>query len=217
MLKAVVFDLDGVLIDSEPTWERVTRELLARHGRTFDRVIADQHMGMRLIDVVAAVLEAHDLEVDAEAFARELLDDLVTEFERSLVPMPGAEGALKLAASLGLAVGLATGSPRRVVDAVIARYGWRFDTICTGDDVARGKPAPEIYQLAAQRLGVPPRDCVAIEDSRNGVRAAKDAGMVCIAVPEPWDQADLVLPTLEALTAQHLQHRHAGRDSSLSG
>jgi HAD superfamily hydrolase (TIGR01509 family) len=206
MIRAVVFDLDGVLIDSEPIWERVTRELLARYGRTFDRVIADQHMGMRLVDVVAAVLEAHDLEVDAEVFARELLDDLVAEFERSLVPMPGAEDALKLAASLGLAVGLATGSPRRAVDAVIARYGWRFDTICTGDDVTRGKPAPEIYQLAAERLGVPPRACIAIEDSLNGGRAAKAAGMVCIAVPEPWDPADLTLPTLEALTAQHLQN-----------
>ena len=206
MIKAVVFDLDGVLIDSEPTWDRVTRELLARHGRTFDRVIADQHMGMRLVDVVAAVLTAHKLEVDPEVFARELLDDLIAEFERSLVLMPGAEDALKLGPSLGLAVGLATGSPRRAVDAVLARYGWRFDTICTGDDVTHGKPAPEIYQLAAARLGVPPAACVAIEDSQNGVRAAKAAGMACIAVPEPWDPADLSLPTLEALSAQHLQH-----------
>ena len=205
MIKAVVFDLDGVLIDSEPTWDRVTRELLARHGRTFDRVIADQHMGMRLVDVVAAVLTAHKLEVDPEVFARELLDNLIAEFERSLRPMPGAEDALKLGPSLGLAVGLATGSPRRAVDAVLARYGWRFNTICTGDDVTHGKPAPEIYQLAAARLGVPPAACVAIEDSRNGVRAAKAAGMVCISVPEPWDPADLTLPTLEALTARHLR------------
>jgi HAD superfamily hydrolase (TIGR01509 family) len=205
MIRAVVFDLDGVLIDSEPIWERVTRELLARRGRTFDRVIADQHMGMRLVDVVAAVLEAHDLDIDAEGFARELLDNLVAEFERSLTTMPGAEDALTLAKSLGLAVALATGSPRRAVDAVIARYGWRFDTICTGDDVAHGKPAPEIYQLAAARLGVEPAACVAIEDSQNGVRAAKAAGMVCIAVPEPWDPADLTLPTLEALTPQHLR------------
>lgn len=205
MIKAVVFDLDGVLIDSEPIWERVTRDLLARYGRTFDRVIADQHMGMRLRDVVAAVLEAHDLVADPEAFARELLDDLLAEFDRSLEKTPGAEEALELARSLGLAVGLATGSPRRVADAVLARYGWRFDTVCTGDDVERGKPAPEIYQLAAERLGVDPRACVAIEDSRNGVRAAKAAGMACIAVPQPWDPADLSLPTLEALTAQHLQ------------
>ncbi|MHC4972620.1 MAG: HAD family hydrolase [Planctomycetota bacterium] len=207
MIRAVVFDLDGVLIDSEPIWERVTRELLARHGRTFDRVIADQHMGMRLVDVVAAVLEAHDLGLDPEEFAKDLLDNLLAEFERTLERMPGAEDAMKLAASLGLAVALATGSPRRVADAVIARYGWRFDTICTGDDVERGKPAPEIYQLAAERLGVDPGACVAIEDSRNGVRAAKDAGMVCIAVPEPWEPADFSLPTLEALTPQHLQGR----------
>jgi HAD superfamily hydrolase (TIGR01509 family) len=207
VIRAVVFDLDGVLIDSEPIWERVTRELLARHGRTFDRVIADQHMGMRLVDVVAAVLEAHDLEIDPGEFAKDLLDNLLREFERTLTRMPGAEDALRLAESLGLAVALATGSPRRVADAVIARYGWRFDTICTGDDVERGKPAPEIYQLAAERLGVDPGACVAIEDSRNGVRAAKAAGMVCIAVPEPWDPADLSLPTLEALTPQHLQGR----------
>ena len=206
MIRAVVFDLDGVLIDSEPIWERVTRELLARRGRTFDRVIADQHMGMRLVDVVAAVLEAHDLEIDPGEFARDLLDNLLAEFERTLTRMPGAEDALTLARSLGLAVALATGSPRRVADAVIARYGWRFDPICTGDDVERGKPAPEIYQLAAARLGVLPAACVAIEDSQNGVRAAKAAGMACIAVPEPWDPADLSLPTLEALTAQHLQH-----------
>lgn len=205
MIKAVVFDLDGVLIDSEPIWERVTRKLLARHGRAFDRVIADQHMGMRLVDVVAAVLAAHDLHLDPEAFASDLLDELLAEFDRSLVKMPGAEDAMELARSLGLAVGLATGSPRRVADAVLARYGWSFDTICTGDDVERGKPAPEIYQLAADRLGVDPAACVAIEDSRNGVRAAKDAGMACIAVPEPWDPADLSLPTLAVLTARHLR------------
>jgi HAD superfamily hydrolase (TIGR01509 family) len=212
MIRAVVFDLDGVLIDSEPIWERVTRELLARHGRTFDRVIADQHMGMRLVDVVAAVLEAHDLEIDPVEFARDLLDNLLAEFERTLTRMPGAEDALTLARSLGLAVALATGSPRRVVDAVIVRYGWSFDTICTGDDVAQGKPAPEIYQLAATRLGVQPAACVAIEDSKNGVRAAKAAGMACIAVPDPWDPADLTLPTLETLTVQHLRHPQvAGR------
>ena len=77
--------------------------------------------------------------------------------------------------------------------------------IAVGGHPLSGKPAPEIYQLAAARLGVSPGACVAIEDSRNGVRAAKAAGMACIAVPEPWASADLTLPTLEALTAQHLQ------------
>jgi HAD superfamily hydrolase (TIGR01509 family) len=217
MIRAVVFDLDGVLIDSEPTWERVTRELLAKHGRTFDRDTADRHMGMRLRDVVAAVLEAHDLDVDPDQFAKDLMDNLLAEFERTLVPCPGAEDALALTASLGLARGLATGSPRRAADAVLARYGWRFDAVCTGDDVEHGKPWPEIYQLAAERLGLDPGECVAIEDSRNGVRAAKAAGMACIAVPEPWDPADLTLPTLEALTAQHLQHPHAGQGRGVSG
>ncbi|MHC4551087.1 MAG: HAD family hydrolase [Planctomycetota bacterium] len=210
MRRAVVFDLDGVLIDSEPIWDRVTRDLLAQHGRAFERTLADQHMGMRLPDVVAVLLESHDLDLDGEAFGRALIDALLAEFDRSLAPMPGAHDALALAASLGLKTGIATSSPRRAVEVAASRFGWRPDAICSGDDVAHGKPAPDVYLLAAERLGVRADACVAIEDSLNGVRSAREAGMYCIGVPRPRArdaiarEADLTLPSLEALTREHL-------------
>ena len=217
-VRAVIFDLDGVLIDSEPSWRRATRELLQAHGRKFKPVIAEQHMGMRIRDIAAVLVAAHDLAVDPEEFGARLIDMLLAQFDRALAPMEGAAEALALVAAAGLPMAVATSSPRRVVNAVMKRFGWRFAAVCSGDDVENGKPAPDIYQLAAARLGVDAGGCVAIEDSVNGVRAAKAAGMRCIAVPAgsaAAAEADLGLPSLAFLTAQHLKEWHPRQDSNL--
>jgi HAD superfamily hydrolase (TIGR01509 family) len=196
MSRAVVFDLDGVLIDSEPVWRRVIDAHLARHGRGYDEAVAARHFGLRLRDVVAVLLDGHGIDADPAAFGDALIDDLLAEFDRGLAPMPGAPEALALAARHG-PVGLASSSPRRVIDFAVARFDWEFAAVCSGDDVAHGKPAPDIYLLAARRLGVDPSSCVAIEDSPHGVAAARAAGMACVAVPGTID-------SLRALRATHL-------------
>jgi len=205
--RAVIFDLDGVLIDSEPSWESATCALLQEHGKEYEPVIAEQHMGMRIRDVAAVIVSAHGLAVDPEEFGARLIDILLDEFDRALAPMAGALEALQLVAAAGLPAAIATSSPRRVLDAVIARFGWRFAALCSGDDVENGKPAPDIYRLAAARVGVDAARCLAIEDSLNGVRAAKAAGMHCIAVPAgspAATEAHLSLASLALLTARHL-------------
>lgn len=196
MSRAVVFDLDGVLIDSEPIWRGVIDARLARHGHGYDETVAARHFGLRLRDVVAVLLDGHGIEADPAAFGDALIDDLLAAFERGLTPMPGAPEALALARAHG-AVGLASSSPRRVIDWAVARFGWEFDAVCSGDDVAHGKPAPDIYRLAARRLGVDPGACVAVEDSPHGIAAARAAGMACIAVPGTID-------SLHALRPHHL-------------
>lgn len=202
---AVVFDLDGLLVDSEPIWGRVTRALLAGHGFEYENVVAERHMGMRLADVVDVLLEHYPVATGRDAFGAELTDAVVAEFGRTLHPMPGAEDALSLVRALGLPTALASSSTHAVIDAALGRFGWSFDAVCSGDEVERGKPAPDIFRLAAKRLGVAADRCVALEDSRNGIRAAKAAGMKTIAVARDRAGADLVLASLEDLRPDHLR------------
>jgi len=212
--RAVLFDLDGLLVDSEPCWKRAEQVVLERHDRRFSRAIAVTHMGMRMAEGVAVMLEAYDLaHVDAERFATELTDAFLVELGTDFAKLPGADHAVALAASLG-PLAIASSSPHRVIDRALQLGGWErsFPLRGSGDEVARGKPAPDLFLLVAERLGVPPGCCTVLEDSRHGVAAAKAAGMRCIAVPSPdfpaaelaWN-ADLVLGSLADLRDVHLR------------
>jgi HAD superfamily hydrolase (TIGR01509 family) len=129
------------------------------------------------------------------AFARRLLDALFARLATRLRPLPGAEEALARARARGK-VALASGSPPAVIRTVVERFGWRFDAICSADEVERGKPAPDVFVLAARRLGVAPAECVAVEDSANGIAAAKAAGMRVIAVGDAPGPADARVASL---------------------
>jgi HAD superfamily hydrolase (TIGR01509 family) len=209
MIEAIVFDMDGVLIDSEPVWEEVRRELVAtRGGRwlpdTQDRLMgmstgewsrylaADLGVGMTPGEVAAAVIEA-----------------MGARYAAHLPLMPGAVAAVTaLAARWPLAV--ASSAPQSLIDVVLDASGLRssFRVALSSELVARGKPAPDVYLAAAERLGVPPGQCAAIEDSSNGLRSAAAAGLAVIAVPHPkyppapdaLDCARLVLSSLLDLT-----------------
>lgn len=205
---AVIFDMDGLLVDTEVVWEKVEVALLATHGATYIHEIARLHMGMRLEEAVAVMVREYGLTMDPGIFGTELVDALLAELAHEVRPMPGAEALMAQAAAWGGPVAIASGSPMRVVQHVVAHFGWGelLTTICSGDEVARGKPAPDIFLLAAQRLGVEPTRCLVLEDSLNGARAAHAAGMRCIAVPNPAYEpsafvgiADPILPTLEGL------------------
>jgi HAD superfamily hydrolase (TIGR01509 family) len=212
-IAAVVFDLDGVLVDSEQLWDEV-REDLARErgGRWHDRAQADM-MGMsspewsRYMHDVIGLSEPPD-EINAEVVRR-----LLARYRESLPLVDGAVEAVdRLAARWPL--GVASSSNRKVIDAVLAAAGItdRFAATVSSEEVARGKPAPDVYLEAARRLGVDAESCAAVEDSRNGIRSAHAAGMRVIAIPNahypPSDDAlaiaDAVLAALDELTVERV-------------
>jgi HAD superfamily hydrolase (TIGR01509 family) len=203
----VVFDMDGVLVDSEPLWHEAEIEVLVPLGVPLTRELCLQTTGVRVDGVVRLWRERHpwgDVPDDATV-TDAIVDGVVRRVRSRAEPMPGAHAALLAAGELPL--GLASSSPRRIIDAVLDRLGIRprFAVVQSAEALPRGKPDPLVYLLACQALGVDPRHAVAVEDSSSGLRAAAAAGMIVVAVPDPaahvpdaLDVADVVLDSLLA-------------------
>jgi len=186
-IKAILFDHDGTLVDSEPTHWRLWREALRPHGVTLsEQEYKERHAGMPTPANAAALAQRHALDLGSDALA-EAKFAVTREFlAKDAFPlMPGVREALALCRAAGLRLGIVTGAGRDGVEATLRAHALHgvFDTIVTSDDVKRSKPAPECYLLAAGRLGLPPAECVAIEDTEHGVSAAAAAGIACLAVP----------------------------------
>ena len=216
MIDAVVFDLDGVLVDSEEIWDRA-REQLARErgGRWHDQAQQDM-MGMSSTEWSRYMHDVIGLEEPPEEINREVVRRLTELYRQELPVIPGAKEAVeRLAARWPL--GLASSSNRELIDLALELLGVRhlFKATVSSEEVARGKPAPDVYLEAARRLGVDPAHTAAIEDSHNGILAAKAAGMRVIAIPNrhfPPDeralgQADVVLDSPAGLTAEAVEPR----------
>jgi HAD superfamily hydrolase (TIGR01509 family) len=202
-----VFDLDGVIVDSEPAREQATVAYLAGHGVTADPELWAAMMGRRvreLADALAPLVgrSPEQTLVDLESAYWRLAEERVA-------PMPGLRPAIARLAGAGLPLAVASSGTAAYVEHVLDRLGVRsaFAVVVSGEDVRRGKPDPEIYRLAAERLGAEPAACVAIEDAPHGVAAARAAGMRVVAVPHPLvagldlGAADAVVADLEAAAA----------------
>ncbi|HET9509178.1 MAG TPA: HAD family phosphatase, partial [Gaiellaceae bacterium] len=184
MIAAVVFDLDGVLVDSEQVWDEV-REALVRErgGRWHERAQADM-MGMSSVEWSRYLHDELGLREPPEAINDEVVRRMLDRYRKELPLIDGAVAAVeRLAAHFPLA--LASSSNRPLIDAVLASAGLErsFRATVSSEEVARGKPAPDVFLEAARRLGVAPDRCAAIEDSASGLRAAHAAGMRVIALP----------------------------------
>jgi HAD superfamily hydrolase (TIGR01509 family) len=208
-IEAVVFDLDGVLVDSEHVWDEI-RENLARErgGRWHERAQADM-MGMSSPEWSRYMHDVIGLAEPPEEINAEVVRRILERYERE-VPLLGgaAEAVEQLAAGFRLAV--ASSSNRPVIDAVLRKTGLGrfFEVTVSSEEVERGKPSPDVYLEAARRLMLPPEDCAAVEDSGNGIRSARGAGMRVLAIPNPrypppadaLAQADAVVDSLADLT-----------------
>ncbi|MGP4026180.1 HAD family hydrolase [Actinomadura sp. 3N407] len=185
-VQAIVFDLDGVLIDSEPVWEEVRRAYVADRGGRWLPGTQDRLMGMSTEEWARYL--ATDLVdgVTAEEAAYEVIDQMLQRYEAGLPLLPGAEAAVRRMAEYRQ-LGLASSSPRALIDLVLGKLGvgGLFRATVSTEEVDRGKPAPDGYLTVAAQLDVPAHACVAIEDSSNGLRSAHAAGMTVIAIPRP--------------------------------
>ena len=209
MIRAVVFDLDGVLIDSEPVWEQVRRGLVAERGGHWAADAQRRLMGMSTPEWARYLSEDLGVGLSPDAVAAAVIDRMAARYTEHVPLMAGAvEAVRRLAARWPL--GLASSSPERLIQTVLQSAGLQscFTVVMSTEQVAHGKPAPDIYLAVTAGLGYPPPDCAAVEDSSNGLRSAGAAGLRVIAVPQPryppdpdaLAQASLVLPSLAGLT-----------------
>jgi HAD superfamily hydrolase (TIGR01509 family) len=209
VIEAVVFDLDGLLLDTEQVWDEV-REALTRErgGRWHERAQADM-MGMSSTEWSRYMHDELGLSVPPEELNRLVVERMQERYREEL---PLVDGAVEAVRRIGARwpLGLASSSNRPLIDLALELMGVAelFQATVSSEEAAHGKPAPDVYLEAARRLGVQPENVVAIEDSANGIRSANAAGMSVIAIPNPHfpppdevlAQLDLVLESLEELT-----------------
>ena len=214
---SVVLDMDGLLIDTEPAWRAAEAAIFAALGVELSEADLLETTGQVIGEVVAIWRQRQPLPQsrpggemdqlsDAE-LADQITDLVVAHVKVDGEPMAGVPEAIAMFHQHRLGLAIASSSPMKLIDAVCERLGLDdIDVRCSAFDVARGKPAPDVYLAAARTLGAVPACCLAVEDSPNGVLAAKAAGMRCVAVPDPllagdwrYGEADLILSSLDQL------------------
>jgi HAD superfamily hydrolase (TIGR01509 family) len=209
MIEAVVFDLDGVLVDSEPVWEQVRRQVVAEHHGHWAADAQQRLMGMSTGEWARYLSQDLGVGLPPETVATLVIERMAALYTEHLPLMPGAvEAVRRLAARWPL--GLASSSPPSLIETVLDAASLRpsFLTAMSTEQVAHGKPAPDIYLAVAGQLGHQPGRCAAVEDSSNGLRSAAAAGLHVIAIPHPkyppdadaLAKAEVVLSSLTELT-----------------
>ncbi|UNH25330.1 hexitol phosphatase HxpB [Moellerella wisconsensis] len=215
-IQAAIFDMDGLLIDSEPFWSQATKEILAEIGVDF--LMADQMpdtLGLRIDHVVELWYQTVPWQgYSQEEVAQKIIDRVISLVEETRPLLPGVNQALELCQSLNLKIALASASPLYMLEKVLELFNIRdyFSAVISAAELPHSKPNPEVYLQAAQALGVNPINCVSLEDSFNGMIAAKAARMRSIVVPDQhhfndprWALADVKLASLHELTAKDLR------------
>lgn len=210
VIRAVVFDLDGVIVDSEQVWDAARRAVARRRGGTWREGATEEMIGMSSPEWSAYMHEVIGVSRTPEQINHEVVDEVLARYRRGLPLLPGApEAVRRLGERLPLA--LASSSNRVVIETVLSVAGLAgcFRATVSSEEVAHGKPQPDVYLEAARRLREAPGRCAAVEDSANGIRSATAAGLAVVAVPNPHfppppevlSCAALVIDDLSVLTA----------------
>ncbi|HVT29475.1 MAG TPA: HAD family phosphatase [Lacipirellulaceae bacterium] len=183
--RAVVFDLDGLIANTEDLYEQAGETVLRRRGKTYDAELREKIMGRPVVDSLRIMIDCHSLPDALEDLMCECSDMLQKLMATSLAPMPGVAELVDDLHAVGIPIAVATSGTRQYADHVLSRLNLRhrFGFILTAEDIHRGKPDPEIYLLAAKRLGLAPEQIMVLEDSANGCRAAVAAQTFAVAVP----------------------------------
>jgi len=199
--------MDGVLADSEPLHQDVIRVMLAEYGVDWDTTSGDPTVGLRSVDGFEVICARHPLPHDAQWLDACYTARVLPVLRDRLRPLPGVPEVPRALAARGMRLAVGSSSNPDVIETTLTTLGVRplFEAVVSGAEVARGKPAPDVFLEAAKRLGVAPEACVVIEDSERGVQAARAAGMRCVAIPcgetrhHDFSGATLVLPALPDL------------------
>ena len=191
-MQPIVFDMDGVLVDTEQAWHDVRRDLTAEHGGTWHARANGDMQGLSTAEWTEYMVRDLGVALDAGEIARRVTAELDRRYHAEPPFLPGAIDTVRRLAASGRRLAVASSSPRTIIDALLDAGGITesFAVVLSSEEVERGKPSPDVYLEAARRLGVEASACLAVEDSSNGLRAAAAAGMEVYAIPNPHEPPD---------------------------
>ena len=211
MIKAVIFDMDGLLVDSEPVWDSARQWMADGAGKPWNALDHDAVMGVSTSEWADYMIERLELTMSAQEVIDAIIGRMVQMYRAGVPYFPGAVELVDRAAA-DYRTALASGSHPTLIETVTADppMQGKFEVIVAADEVGVGKPAPDVYLAAADRLGVDPQDCVCLEDSGNGILSGAAAGMKVIAVPDPrfppsadkLDRADVIVASLPEISLE---------------
>lgn len=208
---AVLWDMDGTLVDSEHYWLTSEQDLAASAGAVWTEQDGLNLIGMSLYDSSRLIKQKLNLEISTTEIIDRLTNSVISKLDNALPWRPGAEALLRAIKAAGIPTALVTMSMRRNADAVVTRMGFdAFDLIIAGDEVKHGKPHPEPYLKAAAQLGVAIEDCIAFEDSISGLLSAEASGAIAIGIPNmvqiPDRPGRILWPTLTGVSVANLEN-----------
>ena len=202
--RAVVFDMDGLMFNSEDVYQEVGSELMRRRGCEYTRELCDAIMGRPPRDCFETIIQYHGLDERWEAMAAESEEIFISLLDGWLAPMPGLLELLDALEAAGIPKAICTSSSGRLLHECVSRFRMepRFQFMLSAEDIVHGKPHPEIYLKAAERFGIEPHEMLVLEDSQAGCRSADAAGALVLAVPGPhsstqdFSTSDLIVENL---------------------
>jgi sugar-phosphatase len=183
---AIIFDMDGLLVDTEPVWEEAETAMLSSYNVEMDSSVRMELVGLRNDVFLDKLKTLYNIPASLDLLQEDIIGRMLKLIPLKAKPMPGALEIIRYAVDNGIPTAIASSSPGAIIEAVVSHQGWAKDipVRCSAEHLIAGKPEPYVYLEAAKALGVNPANCLALEDSPNGARAAVAAGMTCYAVPD---------------------------------
>jgi len=183
---AIIFDMDGLLVDTEPVWEEAETEMLSAYDVEMEAEVRMQLVGLRNDVFLSRLIAHYNIPASLETLQEDIIDRMLKLIPVKAKPKAGALEMIQYAVERGIPTAIASSSPGVIIEAVVSSQGWGkyIPVRCSAEHLLAGKPEPHVYWEAAKAIGVAPMNCLALEDSPTGARAAVAAGMTCYAVPD---------------------------------